>query len=224
MDKYTDRLSAYLDGELDAAARSDVDAHLQACAHCRTVLRELSELVGTARALSPIEPEHDLWPAIANRIAAERDVTLPLGAGPRSGRRRLSFTVPQLATAAVALMFVSGGGVWMMRGTEPAPVASVADEGGVAARPASTSAPASDADGSIAELERAMRESQAELDPATVVVLRRNLEVIDQALAEARAALMADPANAYLNEHYANTMRKKLELIRQAGSIGRGAT
>jgi hypothetical protein len=42
---------------------------------------------------------------------------------------------------------------------------------------------------------------------------------IDRAIAEARAALEADPSDAYLNLHLADTMRRKLELLRRINAI-----
>ena len=222
-DSYTDRLSDYLDGELDDAERAALELHLQTCAACRTVLDELRDVVLRARALPSLEPAADLWPSIAQRIASERELPLPVRHTERAPRR-VSFTVSQLAAAAVALMIVSGGAVRMLGRAEPVAVVADAAQGDVRALPAANAASQQDSDGSIAALERMLAESEAELDPATIAVLERNLLIIDNALAEARAALANDSGNAYLARHYENTMRKKLELLQQAGSIGRGST
>ena len=40
-----------------------------------------------------------------------------------------------------------------------------------------------------------------------------------RAIAQAERALAADSANAYLNSHLADTMRRKLELLRQAAAL-----
>ena len=39
-----ERLSAYYDGELDAARREQVEAHLNGCAECRRALADLKSL------------------------------------------------------------------------------------------------------------------------------------------------------------------------------------
>jgi hypothetical protein len=57
------------------------------------------------------------------------------------------------------------------------------------------------------------------LDPRTVSVLEKNLTVIDSAVAEAQRAVAADPANAYLNSHLVRTLRRKVELLRQAATL-----
>ena len=93
-------LSAYLDGELDEAARAAAENHLAACAECRATLEGLRGLVRRAQTLDDRPPEHDLWAGIAERIGEPGTANvIPLA--PR--RRRFTFSVPQLAAAAVAL-------------------------------------------------------------------------------------------------------------------------
>ena len=65
-------------------------------------------------------------------------------------------------------------------------------------------------------LERALEASRERLDPATVEVVESSLEAINQALADARAALEADPANPHLQRQLESTMQKKLALLRRA--------
>ena len=50
-------------------------------------------------------------------------------------------------------------------------------------------------------------------------VLEASLADIDRAIAEARRALARDPANVYLNDHLAESMRLKLELLRTATAL-----
>ena len=56
---------------------------------------------------------------------------------------------------------------------------------------------------------------------ATVRVIEKNLTIIDAAITEARRALASDTASAYLNLHLADTMRRKLQLLRTATSLAR---
>ena len=229
-DPYTERLSDYIDGALTTSEARDVEAHLAGCDACRAAVAELRSIIADAGTLEATMPASDLWPAIAARIEAERERQLPgaggLEAAParnaRSGMRRLSFTIPQLAAAAVVLVFASAGGAWMLtRASGPAPAIAGAPSGSVV--PVSTVG-ATSPDTELAELEAALTGGEQQLDPTTVAVLRRNLLIIEQALVEARAALDADPANPYLSRHYENTLNKKRELLLQAGSIARGST
>ena len=62
-------------------------------------------------------------------------------------------------------------------------------------------------------------QGRGRLDTTTVRVIERNLATIDSAIAQAQRAVAADSANAYLNSHLAETMRRKLELLRQAAAL-----
>ena len=114
--------------------------------------------------------------------------------------------------------------MWLLRpGSAATPVAAVsprppADSGlGTPVSWQRRAAPRYDA--AVADLERVLAEGRGRLDTATVRVLEQNLRVIDQAIEQARRAVAADSANAYLNSHLAETMRRKLELLRQAASL-----
>jgi len=74
-------------------------------------------------------------------------------------------------------------------------------------------------DARVAELQKALDQGRGRLDSNTVRVIEKNLDIIDAAIGEARRALAADPANQYLNVHLADTMRRKLELLRQASAL-----
>ncbi|MGH7511990.1 MAG: zf-HC2 domain-containing protein, partial [Gemmatimonadales bacterium] len=114
-DPWTDRLSDYLDDELDAGERDMLDSHLRKCAECTAALADLKRVAIRARALTDRDPAADLWPGIAERIGT----TTPSSGVPavpitrRSGRR-WSFTVPELAAAGIALMVLSGGAAWLL--------------------------------------------------------------------------------------------------------------
>ena len=67
-----DQLSAYLDGELDAAERAHVEAHLPTCAECRTTLDSLRATIADLATLpEPAPSEQDSW-AIRSAISRSR--------------------------------------------------------------------------------------------------------------------------------------------------------
>ncbi|MSR07107.1 MAG: hypothetical protein EXR93_08595 [Gemmatimonadetes bacterium] len=65
------------------------------------------------------------------------------------------------------------------------------------------------------EILRAVHAGDAQLSPATVAILEKNLAVIDDALHESRDALMRDPANSALREMVLGSYRQKLDLLRR---------
>ena len=67
---------------------------------------------------------------------------------------------------------------------------------------------------------RAILDSRREtLNPATVEVLELNLKIIDQAIAQSRAALAKDPASDFLDRQLDKALEKKLELLRTAALL-----
>ena len=96
-DQWTDRLSDYLDGDLDAEERTGLEAHLMGCENCRETLAGLRRIMARARALEDRTPERDLWNGIAARIGT-RAATRPAGLP-----RRFTFSLPQLLAAGTTL-------------------------------------------------------------------------------------------------------------------------
>jgi hypothetical protein len=68
----------------------------------------------------------------------------------------------------------------------------------------------------ISELRKALSRERDRLDPATIRTLEANLAIIDLAIDQAKRALAADPADSYVKEHLAETMRRKVELLQRA--------
>ena len=199
----------------------------------RRAARSLADLRADRRpgpGLEDRRPARDLWPGIAARIGAgspaERADVVDLGAA--RARRRWSFSLPQLAAAGIALMALSGGAVWLLH---PALAAAVARReprrrrrprrGERLGTPVSTGAPR----GARATTPPWPTSSGcwprggAASTPTTVRVIEQNLATIDSAIAQAQRAVAADSANVYLNSHLAETMRRKLELLRQAAAL-----
>jgi hypothetical protein len=158
-----------------------------------------------------------LWPGIEPRLDRSA-VVVPFQ--PRTAARRFSFTMPQLVAAGLALMVMSGGGVWVLqhggRATDAPAVAAAPRENATVA-PASLTDPRYDE--AIADLEQALQAGRADLDPGTIKILETNLDAIDKAIDQSRQALAADPANVYLNNHLADARQRKLALLRRATAL-----
>jgi anti-sigma factor RsiW len=207
VDPWTDRLSEYLDGELEPAEVAAIEQHLAACENCRRTMSELRGVIARAASATPVMPAADLWPGVERRVRAIRP-----------SRRTVTFSLPQLAAAALLLVALSGGLIWVLRG--PGERTGAATGGPAVAsreRPATT-LPVSLADRTydqaVADLQRAIEHERERLDPNTVAIVEKNLQVIDAAIAQAQRALEADPSNTYLNGHLADARRRKLALLR----------
>jgi hypothetical protein len=208
-DSWNDRLSEYLDDDLDARERAALEAHLAACEACRVDLDALRAVVSRAQRLVDAPPASDPWPGIASAIARHPQTVV-------TPARRFSFTLPQLVAAGLAIMVLSGGMVWLARlggqRTDFPPVDAQST-----ARPG-TFGDAAYTD-AIADLEKTLEDARTRLDPDTVRVLDQNLRAIDRAIAQCREALAADPDNAYLNTYLAQARTRKLDLLRHAAAV-----
>ena len=118
------RLDAYHDGELDAAERGRVEAHLATCATCAAELAEiraLSARIGAAAAVGAIDADeargmHEAVRRESRAVRDERERSIPLVR-----------TAGMLSALAASLLIISG--VWLMelrpgsRGPRPGPIA-----------------------------------------------------------------------------------------------------
>lgn len=96
MNHVTDRLQAYLDGELTIEARRRIEAHLQRCAECRREAAAVRSVWQTVDALAEPRLERSVWPGVAARTA---------------GRPRTLRPPAPLAAAALAAGLAIGLGI-----------------------------------------------------------------------------------------------------------------
>jgi anti-sigma factor RsiW len=219
---WTDRLSEYVDGELTQDELVACEAHLAACAECRAVTEDLRAVALTAAALPAGDPAPDLWPGILSAITPDARVI------PIRSRRPWYASMPGLAAAAAIIAVLSGGSVWLAMlpkpgAPVPSSVAMVTPQPSTTLTPAAARAEAT-YDAAVSDLRKVLDAGRGRLDSTTVHVLERNLAIIDSAVADAQRAVARDPQNAYLNAYLARTMRRKVDLLRQAASLARAAT
>lgn len=218
-DRWTDRLSAYLDAELSGAERAALDEHLADCAACRDDLARLGRVREWAAGYEGTPPRRDAWPAIRAAIGRGAEPARATPLGRRAGRpRTVRIGLPLALAASLALVTVAGASWWVARVTAPAAVTPAPSAMAVRTATTVTLHAAETYGVAIAELERALLERPEQLDSATVRILRQKLATIDAAIGEALEALAEDPASSYLVDHFANLLRRKLALLRNVAS------
>lgn len=237
--EWTDLVSDHLAGDLDEHARAGLEAHLAECAGCRAVYAELRDVVVSAAALTPLEPPRDLWPGIAAAlISAEGSnsrapgdtrsgdavvIELPTARAANRGRGGpgvggLLGTRAGLAAAAAGLVLLTATGTWWLAAPPAASLTTggASDSAGSPVLAVDTGTPPEGLANELAVLEAALQVARSTLDPNTVLVLERNLAVIEQAIADSREALVLDPNNAFLSEHLERMYRRKLDYLQDA--------
>jgi hypothetical protein len=69
-ERFSDALADFLEYEVSAATRADMEAHAVSCDDCGPLLADLRQLRVDAANLEPLAPSRDLWAGIAARIEA----------------------------------------------------------------------------------------------------------------------------------------------------------
>src|SRR5512132_134530 len=204
---FAESISALADGTLDPAERPRVEAHIEACAECRALLDDLRALRREASAL-PREPlPAALWPRVAARL---RDQGVR---GSNADGRSARTGYWHWAAIAALLVAAVGAGLlvtWSRRppATTTAAVQPHNDSGVSPASAGNASTPTSvqriemelkmaeeHYEKAISGLEQVANTDQNALDPQVAATVKRNLEVIDQAISESRTALKVEPQN-----------------------------
>lgn len=71
----------------------------------------------------------------------------------------------------------------------------------------------------IEALQQIISQRKTQLDSSTVVIIEKNLRIIDAAIEQSRAALAKDPASLLLSEQLTHALDKKVELLRTAALL-----
>ena len=225
----TESFSSYLDGELSPREVGDLEAHLEACGSCHAIFQELAQVQRQARALPDQLPEKDLWPGIAEaiRFAGEGDPQIialhPPSAAPPVPRNRTGFRLSyfQAAAAGLVLALFSGAmGAFLSRGPSIEPLAVVVDDPSPWVEVVSSVNPGlGEMAREVARLEALLVQHRDGLDPATTMVVQKNLAVIDRAIGESLSALESDPESPFLEAHLTRSVAAKADYLREAVSF-----
>lgn len=217
-------LSGYLDGDLGPDQLREVEDHLAGCASCTALFRDLQEVQERARSLPDRFPDRDLWPQIVRSIRGRTGETDVIELHPRRveetlSRRSSGFRISylQAAAAVLALALFSGATGAFLTGSSGNPASVGTDETSAWLAMVEQASPTLDAPArEVARLEELLASRRSELDPATVLVLEKNLGVIDHAIRECIQALEADPGNRFLENHLAEAVESKAGYLREA--------
>jgi predicted anti-sigma-YlaC factor YlaD len=209
------RLDDFVDGALPESEARAVATHLAGCAACRETERQTRRLVAHAASLPrSVAPPRDLWPGVERQIARERGLS-----------RLLSVRQPMLlAAAATVVLALLAALVWEGRpavGVQavaiPSPSARVEAVTAHAPGAADPELAAAERDYAVAAtaLLEVLQQRRDRIAPEDLARVEGNLEVIDRALAEVRAALARDPSSPELNRMLVATHRKKVDVLRR---------
>ena len=194
----------------------DVPAHVRECAPCRDEIARVRVLLASAHALPRNEmPPAEVWQGVRARMRA---TPRPAKSSPSPLASRRWWHNGWLASAA-ALVLIAGTAtftVLMSNGR-----ATRAKALPVTTAPAAQALLAVDKNyvSTIRDLRATLEAQRPTLAPATIQVVERSLAVIDAAIAEARTALAADPANQALIDILASHYERQVDLLQRATEL-----
>ena len=223
-EKYLNSIHETVDGTIGSIRRAELEMHVAQCDACRALLADLQRIHDAAAALPVLEAPDRAWLQIAGRLRQEGRIRqdLPVAAAKRA-------YLPWLAAAA-AVILAAGSAVVLL-----GPGASSPSTPAVRSTPASATAPADtksvetvqnevDAaqqqfEAAIAELEKVAKANQTALDSSTAATIEKNLGIIDQAIADNRAAVKSEPASVAARETLFEALRQKVSLLQDTISL-----
>jgi anti-sigma factor RsiW len=205
-------VAAYVDGELDPPDERGVERHLEACPACRGLVADLRTLRAAAFTLDRREPPSDLFARLHARVQAEPAPVRRLGLP-----NTRSAWGTWLAAAAALIVATAVGLAPLFTPRPPAPAEAPPPDPAslVDSVQADLQAAEQHYDRAIQGLEQIARSDSSELEPQVAAVLQKNLQVVDQAIDESRAALRTQPASATAQEGLFEAMRTKVALLQQ---------
>jgi anti-sigma factor RsiW len=208
-------LSQLVDGTLLPDAEARVSAHLVTCASCRGVVADLERLERASRLIGPIGPPEHVWLEIAGQIR----LADPGRAAPSRPARS---PVRQWVGLAAGLVLVTAGLYFVQRaepdGTPPS-VSGTPATGSVEAVADELNLAAEHYERAIAELEAMTASGDGPVAPAVVAAVRTNLGVIDDAIAESRAALASNPQSAPARDSLFDALKRKIDVLQTTVSL-----
>lgn len=214
-DQFAEAISALADGTLAAAERPRLEAHLETCAECQALLGDLRALRLEAASLTPPVLPPSLWPRLAARLR-EQGVRGNELSRARHAMLQWMAIAALLVLAVGATLFVT----WTPRSTPSTPAQADGSNGPVVASVQGIEAELKLAEEhyerAISGLEQIATADDSPLEPQVAEAVKRNLQVIDQAIAESRSALRVEPQNQPARESLFEALRRKVVLLQDS--------
>ena len=208
--QYLNSIHEAVDGTIGSIRRAELELHVDSCDACRALLEDLQRIRDAAAALPTLDPPDGAWLQIAGRLRQQGRVA----ATPAAGARR-SYGIWLAAAAAVILVVASAVMVLPRFTSTPAPptAGNAPDGRTVESVQSAVDAAQQKFEEAIAELEKVAKANQQALDPETSATITKNLGILDQAIADNRAAVNAEPASVAARETLFQALKSKVALL-----------
>ena len=242
-EKCQDLLSDFLDGALSTEDRRMLSAHLEECLSCVGAHDDLNSILSVCR---DCRGEYDappnekaLWLRIRNIIESEQSASTAAVANSAAGAQPLSWwsrwinrswelSLPQLSAAVAAIVIaVSLGTAFSIQRMQnfSAPSAGSNERASNSPKAGTPTAQLTVDDRvrhqqmEIDYWNKRIQQQMASWSPQTRESFKRNLTVIDQAVADSRNQLLVDPHDEVSEEMLNSALNEKMQLLREFSDL-----
>jgi len=211
-------ISEYVDGSLGPGREASLRRHLEGCADCRAVLKDLEAIAGRAHGLERLTPPDRVWLKIRAGLHEERARNAAHSAPaarPVERRPAFAFASPRfrLALATAMVLVVAAAGLLYLqpwRQTMPAEKAALERR---------TLDKLNEAEwhyqAAIKALSEAASAQRGGLDPQLAQVFRTNLEIVDASIQTCRQAVLHDPRDLQAQNALLMSYKDKVDILRE---------
>jgi anti-sigma factor RsiW len=216
--RYAQSIQDLVDGTLGSIRTAELEQHLDTCASCQAFVADMQRIRDLAASLDRLAPPAGVWLQVAGRLRQEGRIQ-DVRQAPKGRQTRYAI----LAIAA-GLLIAIGGSLFalmpLLRGGDGAGQPAVEQAAGTPGDAGSVQSiedhfriAEQHMQAGIAKLEEAAKADETAMDPQTAAMLKKNLDMIDQAIAESRAALRAEPQSTIARDSLFNALRRKVALL-----------
>jgi len=212
----TEDIQALLDGTLGPIRAAELREHLDGCDACRALEHDLRRIHDAAAALGDPEPPDHVWLQIAGRLRQEgrvHDLPVPVA----TGRHQYVW----LAIAAALVLAVGASLIVLLpQFMQPSNGSPSGLAQGNAAGADAVQSGIEDLrqaerllQSGIAKLKEGLGSDEQPLPPDVASTLDRNLQILDQAIADSSAAVQKEPQNVAARSSLFEALQRKISLL-----------
>ena len=211
-----EEVSSWVDGELDPSRAETVETHLESCALCAAIHKDLHAIRAGVEGLEPLDPPEHLWTNLRFQLEAEGLIR----SKPKESfwAALLPKRLPDLKPAwsgAILALFLGIGSLLVYDLTTrsplvPVPAVSTSHQEAVLEELRKAEANYRTA---IEALSASSRKKLESLDPVLAQVFHDNLATMDYYLNECKQAVENSPENPLAHRYLLAAYQKKVELM-----------
>jgi hypothetical protein len=215
-------ISEQVDGILGPGPEASLKRHLEGCADCRAVFRDLQAIAGRAKELEKLTPPDRVWLKIRAGLREHRTANAAQAAQFEGRRPVISLGSPRFRLAlasTLALLVVAAGLFYFHPWRQAVPAVPVEK----AALGRQTLQKLDEAEWHYQQAIKALAEAaaarQGRLDPRLAQVFRVNLEIVDASIQTCRQAVLRDPRDLQAQNALLLSYKDKVDILREMLSV-----